>query len=135
MENWGTFVSMSRTGVRSHEFQSLMTPVVRCPVATTLTATPSGDVENVTASIGGSQRRLETRFPLMVKRESVEKFSSTSTGWETTAKSPDVRLTDTCLAGSSTCSQCYESFFSSSLTMRPNKLVFVPHKLFQPSIA
>ena len=60
MGNFDSFVSMSRTGVRSHEFQRRMTPVVLCPVATTLTAVPSGDDEKVRESIGGSQLRLDT---------------------------------------------------------------------------
>ena len=102
IENWLNFVSISRTGVRSHEFQSRITPVVRWPVASTLTARPSGDAEKVMASIGGSQFRVATVFPLIVKRESVENFWPSSTGCETTAKSPEVRLMVTILAGNST---------------------------------
>jgi hypothetical protein len=94
-------VSMSRTGVRSHEFQSRTTPVDRWPVATTLTATPSGDDENVKESTAGSHRRLATGHPLMVNSESVEALLEAASP-ETTAKSPDVRLTATRRAAEST---------------------------------
>lgn len=72
-----------------------------CPVAMTLMADPSGVEDMAMAVMGGSTRRLAALSPLIEKSDKVEWQRSDTGGDETTAKSPEARLTHTKRADSS----------------------------------